>query len=102
MGDNSAENTGNISGSESNHELGSLTIVGLWLGHDVRVEVSNNLFESNELDNGVWNLSAPKWLKALVESGSSFIGFDLVESLDGVLWESSLSGSLHSNLQLKS
>jgi len=82
--------------------LSSLAVFALWLGEDVRVEVSDDLLESDELNDGVWNLSCPKWLDTLVETGGSFLGFDLVESGDTVSWESSLSGGLHSNFGLYS
>jgi hypothetical protein len=61
--------------------LGSLSIITLWLGEDVGVEGGDDLLESDELDDGVWNLSCPKWSETLVETVHAFVGLDLVESL---------------------
>jgi len=66
MRDNSAENTSNITRHEGNHKLGGLAVFALWLSENVRVEVLDDLLESDELHNGVRNLSSPKWLKTLV------------------------------------
>ena len=100
MGNEGAENTSNVTGHEGNHELGTLGVFGLWLGEDLTVEGLDDLLEGDELDNGVWNLSAPEWNDSLVETVHTLIGFDLVETLDGIGWESSLRGGLHLNLQL--
>jgi len=77
-----AEDTGNVTRHEGDHELSSFAIFTLWLGENITIEVSDNLLESDELDNGVWNLSAPKWLDSLVETGSSFLRFDHIESFN--------------------
>ena len=100
MRDDGAENTGNITRHEGDHKLGSLAVFALWLGEDVGIEFSDDLLESDELDDGIWNLSHPKWLDTLVETGGSFCRFNLVESGNTVSWESSLSGGLHSNFGL--
>ena len=100
MGDNGAENTSNVSGHEGNHELGALGVGALWLGEDLLVEFGDNLLESDELDNGVWNLSSPEWLKTLVESSGTLSGLNLLVSGKSRGWEFSLGGGLHLNLQL--
>jgi hypothetical protein len=97
---NSAENTCNITRHESDHELGTFAVLTLWLGENISVEFGNNLFESNKLNNGVWDLSSPKWLDTLVETGSSFLGVDDLESLNSGFGEFSWGRSLHSNLDL--
>jgi len=98
--DESAENTSNISGHESDHELGSLGVFTLWLGEDFAVECGNDLLESDELNNSVWDLSSPEWLETLVETIHTFSFLDDAESLHGTLWESSSIRCLHSNLKL--
>ena len=100
MGNNGAENTGNVTRHESDHKLGALGVGALWLGEYGRVEFSDNLLESDELDNGVWNLSSPKWLKTLVESRGTLSGLNLLVTGKGGSWELTLVGSLHLNLQL--
>ena len=100
MRDNGAEDSSNVTRHEGDEHLLSLGVFVLWLGEDLGVELCNNLLEGDELDNGVWNLSAPEWGQTLVESIGSFIGFNLVESDNGVLWESSWLGSLHSYFEL--
>ena len=95
-----AENTSDVTGHEGNGKLSSLGVGGFLLGEDLSVELGNDLLESDELDNGVWNLSSPEWLKTLVESVDSLGRVDGVESLDGTGWESSFVSSLHSNLKL--
>jgi hypothetical protein len=71
MRNNSAENTGNITRHESDHELGSFAVFTLWLGENISVEFGDDLFESDKLNNSVWDLSSPKWLDTLVETGRS-------------------------------
>lgn len=100
MRNHSAEDTGNISGHEGDHELSGLAVLTLWLRENIRVEVLDNLLESDKLDNCVWNLSSPKWLETLKETCISFSGSDLVESCHSISWESSFSSGLHSYLGL--
>jgi hypothetical protein len=57
-------------------------------------------FEGNELDDGVWNLSSPKWSDSLEESVGSLFSFDEVEALNSTSGEGSWLGGLHSDLQL--
>lgn len=71
--DDGAEDTGEVSGHESNTELSALGVIFLSLGEVISIEVSNEPFESDELDNCVGNLAAPKWTNTLVESVGSWI-----------------------------
>lgn len=100
MGDDGAENTGNVTRHEGDHELGALGVGALWLGEYLLVEGGDNLLESDELDNGVWNLSSPEWLKTLVESRGTLSGLDLLVSGKSRGWEFTLGRCLHLNLQL--
>ena len=95
-----AEDSSNVSGHEGDHELGGLVVVGFTLGEDIAVESSDDSLESDELDDGVWHLSAPEWGESLVESVDSFGGLDLVESGNGVFGEGTWLGSLHSDFEL--
>lgn len=112
MRDDGTENTSQISGSESDSQLHSLRVFVLWLSEDLGVEELDDLFESDELDDGVWNLSSPEWSESLEESrrtslsanfavgssefegeSSSLGGLDL--ELDGLKWaEESISDNL--------
>lgn len=95
-----AEDTSDVTGHEGNSKLSSLTIGGFLLGEDLRVELSNDLLESDELDNGVWDLSAPEWGKTLVESVHTFSCVHFIETLDGTGWESTFFRRLHFDLEL--
>lgn len=85
--DEGAENTGNVTRHEGDHELGSLAVLGLWLGEDIGVELGDDLLERNELDNGIWNLSSPQWGETFVESVVTLGGLNLSESGHGGGWE---------------
>lgn len=65
MGHDSAENTGQISGSEGHSELGSIGVFRLGLGEYFFIHLFNNGLEGNEFDNGVRNLSSPQGSKGL-------------------------------------
>ena len=98
MRNNGAEDTGNVTRHEGDHELGGLAVLALWLGEDVAIEVLDDLLEGDELDNGVWDLSSPEWLDTLVEL--STLSLHLSEASDGVSWELSWIRGLHFDLQL--
>jgi len=99
MGDDGAENTGNITGHESDSELGTLTVAGLLSGEDVSVEHLHDLFEGDELHNGVWYLSAPKWGQSFVETVGTFGGFQVSETCSGGFGELAWLRSLHFDLK---
>ena len=83
---NSAENTGQVTWSEGNTKLGWLVVVFFSLSEDVIVEESDEPFESDELDDGVWNLSWPEWDDTLVHSCGSFFGFNFGPSSAKLSW----------------
>merc|ERR1711918_208341 len=89
MRDDSAEYTSNITRHESDHELLALAVFRFWLGEDFTIEHRHDFLEGDELDNGVWNLSAPEWGNTFVESIESFSRVDNVKSFDSRLWEGS-------------
>jgi len=100
LGDEGTENTSNITRSESDSELGGLAVFFLGLGANVFVDGFNGSFESDELHDGVGDLSGPKRTQTLVETVSSFFNFDLVEGFTEGGGESSNLGSLNSDLNL--
>lgn len=66
--DDSAEDTSQIAGSECNSQLGGLRVVLLAKGEDVVIEELDKPFESDELDNSVWDLTRPERDETLVEA----------------------------------
>jgi hypothetical protein len=57
--DNSAENTSQITWSESDTELSGFVVVFFSLGENVIIEELYEPFESDELDDGIGNLTTP-------------------------------------------
>lgn len=96
--DQSAENTSNVTRSESNRELLSLAVLVFWFSEDISVESFDGSFESDELHDSVWDLSSPEWSKTLVQSAGTFSRVDGVECLSEFSWESANLGGLHSDL----
>jgi hypothetical protein len=72
VGNDSAENTSPVSSNKGNHQLEVLGVGLTRSGEDVGVESSDSLFKSDELDDGVRDLSAPKRNDTLVEAGPAF------------------------------
>ena len=95
VGNDGAEDTSNVTGHEGNHELGALGVRALLLGEQVGVESLDDSLEGDELDDGVWNLSSPEWLKTLVESIDTFSLVDLIQTFDSAGSESTWFGGLH-------
>ena len=102
MRNNSAENTSPVTSHEGNHKLEVLGVRITGGGENVSVEVTDGLLESNELNDGVWDLSAPKGLDTLVHTSPSLVVHNLGPCLTEGLGESTSIRSLHSNLGLKS
>jgi len=75
-----AENTCKITGSESNSELGWFGIIFFSKSEDIVIEELDKSFESNKLDDGVRDLSRPKWDNTFVKSLISFFSFKLCKS----------------------
>lgn len=94
----SAENTSQVTRQEGDSELLSLGVFSSGLGEDVSIERFNDLFESDELHDGVGDLSSPKGSQTLVESTSAFSSSHLVVSLEERGGESTRLGGLHSDL----
>lgn len=58
--DDGAEDTSQVTGHESNGQLLGLGVLVLGLSEDVSVEEFDDLFEGDELNDGVGDLSGPK------------------------------------------
>ena len=63
----SAENTSPVTSHEGDHELGALGVGVTWSSEHVSVQSTHSLLESDELHDGVWDLSAPEWDNTLVQ-----------------------------------
>jgi len=94
---NSAENTSPVTSHEGNHKLEVLGVALTGGSENVGVEVSHSLFESNELHDGVRDLSAPEGSDTLVETAPALSLHDLGPCLTEGSGESTLVRSLHSN-----
>lgn len=58
MGDDSADDTGEVPGGEGNAELGALAVRVLGGGEDPLVELRDNVLEEEEFGHGVRNLES--------------------------------------------
>jgi len=96
--DQSAEDTSNVTRHEGDGELSSLGVFALGLSENLFVEKSDSLFESDELHDGVGDLSSPEGSQTLEQTGSTFISSDLVQSRRKVGGESTGLRGLDSNL----
>lgn len=100
MRNDSAENTSQITRSKSNSQLKSFGVFILWLSENIGIEKLDDLFEGDELDNGIWDLSSPEWSESLEESGVSSLRANFAVSSSKFVWESTSLGSL--DLELNS
>lgn len=101
MRNNSAEDTSPVTSKEGNHKLSVLRVLFSRFGEHVSVKGSNSLFKSDELNDGVRDLSSPKGIDALVEAVPAFSLHDLWPSLSGSLREGTGIRCLHSDFELK-
>lgn len=74
---NSTEDTSPVTGNEGDHQLEVLGVRFAGGGENVGVESTDGLLESNELHNGVGDLSAPERNDTLVETGPALSLHDL-------------------------
>jgi len=98
LGDQGAEDTGNVTRHEGDGELSTLGVFALGLGEDSSVEEFDSLFESDELHDGVGDLSSPEGSQTLEQTVGTFISSDLVQSGGEVSGESAGLRGLDSNL----
>lgn len=71
VGDNCAEDTGQVAGGEGDAQLSALVVVLLAFGEDVIVEELYEPFKSHELHDSVRHLSAPKRSESFVQSADA-------------------------------
>jgi len=70
----SAKDTGDVTGGEGDDELFSFGALGSWFWDDVGVEHLDGFLEAREFHHGVRDLSEPKWFETLVEWVAGFFG----------------------------
>lgn len=96
----SAENTSPVASKEGDHQLSVLGVGFAGSGEDVLVESTDSLLKSDELDDGVRDLSAPQWHDTLVEAWPAFRLHDLWPSLAEGGWEGTFVRGLDSDFNL--
>lgn len=84
VGDDSAEDTCQVTADKRHARLGSLAVVGLLPG-EAGVHHLDNGLEGGKLHHGVGNLSAPERVQALVEASPPFLSRDLADAVEGAL-----------------
>merc|ERR1712211_161823 len=80
LGDNGAEDTSDVAGGESDHQLLSLGALGPGLGDHVLVKSLHGSLETGKLHHGVGDLSSPQRNQGLVETIETFLCIDLRSS----------------------
>jgi hypothetical protein len=96
--DQSAEDTSNVTRHEGDGELSTLGVFALGLSENFSVEKFDSLFESDELHDGVGDLSSPERSQTLEQTVGTFISSDLVQSGGKVGGESTGLRGLDSDL----
>jgi len=94
---NSAENTSPVTSQEGDHKLHVLGVGFTWGSEDVLIQGTNGLLESDELHDGVWDLSAPEWGDTLVHQAPATFGHHLWPAFTHGGWEGTLVGGLDSD-----
>lgn len=84
MGDNRAENTGEVTSREGDTGLSGLGVVGSAAGQTLVHHLDDRL-KRGELHHGVGNLSSPQRVDALVEAGRALLGDNLSDAIKGAL-----------------
>ena len=98
MGDNGAEDTGDVSGSEGDNELLGLGALGPGLGDHVGINGLHSPLKAGELHHGVGDLSAPQGDQGLVEAIDTLILQDFGEGFPQSGGEGAGQRGLHPNL----
>ena len=99
--DDSAEDTSPVTGQEGDHKLEVLGVRLTGSSEDVSVKESHGLLESDELDNGVGDLSAPEGDDTLVEAVPALGLHDLGPALTEGKGEGAGLGGLDSDFDLQ-
>merc|ERR1719422_2284021 len=98
MGDDGAEDTSDVAGSEGDHQLFGLGALGPGLGDHVLVKSLHGSLETGKLHHGVGDLSSPKRNQGLVETIEAFLLQNFWESSSQGCGEGSNWRSLNSDL----
>ena len=101
VGDDSAEDTSDVSSSECDDQLLRLGALSARLGDHVLVDGLHGSLEAGELHHGVGDLSAPQRNQRLVETIDSLLLHYPGEGSPQGGWEGSNRRSLHSDLKRK-
>ena len=101
MRNNSTEDTSPVTGNEGDHQLEVLGVGFAGSGENVGVESTDGLLESNELHNGVGDLSAPERNDTLVKTGPALSLHDLGPCLTESGGEGALVRGLDSDFNLQ-
>lgn len=96
LGDDGAEDTGNVTSSKGDTELLELVVLVLGLA-DGLVDLGDGGLEGPELDHGVGDLTTPEGRQRLVEGSGALRGGNLLETVDGSGREGG-EGRLHADL----
>jgi hypothetical protein len=101
VGDDSAEDTSPVTGHESDHKLEVLGVALTRSSEHISVQGSHGLFESDELHNGVGDLSAPEGNDTLVETVPALRLHDLGPAFTEGSGEGTFIGGLNSDFDLQ-
>ena len=80
VGDQSTEDTSNVTGGEGDGQLSGLAVRLTRLGEAVLVEQTDDVLEGGELDHGVGDLTAPERNHSLPERLDTLSGSDFLHS----------------------
>lgn len=82
MGDDGAEDAGDVAAGEGDGGLGALAVVALAAGQAL-VDLLDDGLERGELHHGVGDLAAPERVQALVQAADALGGRDLADAVEG-------------------
>jgi len=98
VGDDGAEDTGDVAGHEGDGELLGLGVLVLGAGEDLGVEEIADFLEGDELHDGVGDLARPEGDDALVEAAPALLGLQLAQGGRELVGEGAGLSGLHSDL----
>jgi hypothetical protein len=100
VGNDSAEDTSPVSGHKGDHKLEILGIALTGGSENISIQSTDGLFESDELHNGVGDLSTPEGDDTLVETVPALRLHDLGPAFTEGSGEGTLVGGLNSDFDL--
>ena len=87
VGDDGAEDAGNVASCEGHNQLLTLGTLSPWLGNDMFIESHHSLLKASKLHHGVGDLPAPQGHQGLVEAVDALSSHDLGERSPQGGWE---------------